>query len=105
MISFEICVNGKPVTKFSAVRVRTEVIDHVEMGVYGWTSWKPGPDAGPDIGSLEEYTTSEVAHDPQGRVEELASLILQDWEALRIKRAFAASPAASYGKFGSISDA
>jgi hypothetical protein len=102
VISFEIKVNGKPVSKFGAIRVRTEVIDDVEMGIYGWTSWKPGPDDGPDIGHLEEYTTGEVAHDPHGRVEELASLILQDWEALRVKTLSGPLRRAYAKKYGAI---
>lgn len=95
MISFEICVKGKPVTRFSAVRKRTETLDGVEFGIYEWASWKPGVD-----GELGEYTSAEVAHDPTDRVEELAYKILEDWANLRVQQAYANSPAGRKGSNG-----
>lgn len=80
MMHFELCVNGKPVTKFSVLnKGPCPEIDYGKAHVYEWTSWRPNP----DTQEIDQLTVSQVLHNIEDPIEELAFAVLTDWRRVR----------------------
>jgi hypothetical protein len=78
MMHFDLCVNGKPITKFSVGNIGPDDT-FPEMCRYDWTSYRPNP----ETGEMDQFTNSEVIHNQDDGIEELAYNVLSDWRRLR----------------------